>query len=139
LAGLRPQAGAADIPDECEAHVAESPSEIVLYHNPRCSKSRAALDLLRGKGIEPHIIEYLKTPPDASALRKLIDRLKIRPEDLVRKGEELYKSEFKEKALSDAQWIEVLARHPILIERPIAVRGDRAVLARPPERVLELI
>ena len=115
------------------------PADIVLYHNPRCSKSRSALALLEEKGIAPAVVEYLKTPPTAAELRALVKKLGIKPESLVRTGEDLYKSDFKDKALSDAQWIDALAAHPILIERPIAIRGERAVIGRPPEKVLELL
>jgi arsenate reductase len=111
------------------------PADIVLYHNPRCSKSRSALALLEEKGVAPIVVEYLKTPPTAAELRALVKKLGIKPEALVRTGEDLYKSEFKGKALSDGQWIDALAAHPILIERPIAIRGERAVVGRPPEKV----
>jgi arsenate reductase len=95
--------------------------------------------LLRGKGIEPTVIEYLRHPPTAAVLKKLVAMLNMRPEDLVRKGEDLYKNELKGRTLTDAEWLQVLTSNPILIERPIAVRGDRAVLGRPPEKVLELV
>ncbi len=112
---------------------------ITLFHNPRCSKSRAALVLLQEKGVEPRIVEYLKTPPSKGELAQLMKKLAMKPEALVRKGEEIYKSRYAAKALSDAQWLEALAENPILIERPIAIKGERAVLGRPPERVLELL
>lgn len=112
---------------------------VTIYHNPRCSKSRAALALLRENGIEPEVIEYLKTPPAAGELRELVAKLGIKPEQLVRTGEDVFKEQFKGRTLTDAQWLEALARNPALIERPIVVRGDRAVLGRPPERVLELL
>ena len=113
--------------------------DVVLYHNPRCSKSRSALALLREKGVEPDVVEYLNTPPTAAELRALVKKLGIKPEALVRTGEDIYKSRFKGKTLSDAQWIDALAANPILIERPVAVRGERAVIGRPPEKVLELL
>lgn len=111
---------------------------VTIYHNPRCSKSRAALALLRENGIEPEVIEYLKTPPSAAKLRELVAMLGIKPDELVRTGEDLFKEKFKGRTLTDAQWIEALAENPILIERPIVVRADRAVLGRPPEKALEL-
>lgn len=114
-------------------------SELVYFHNPRCSKSRAALALLRERGVEPHIIEYLTSPPSKSELAGLVRKLGIKPEALVRKGEDVFKSEFRGRALSDDQWLSAMAEHPILIERPIAVKGERAVLGRPPEKVLELL
>jgi arsenate reductase (glutaredoxin) len=112
---------------------------ITIYHNPRCGKSRAALALLQERGVEPVVVEYLKQPPTKEQLRALTGKLRIRPEQLVRKGEEVYKRKYKEKALSDEQWLTALADNPILIERPIVVRGERAVIGRPPEKVLELL
>ena len=112
---------------------------ITIYHNPRCGKSRATLALLQESGVAPHIIEYLKTPPTAAELESIVAKLGIAPEALVRKGEELYKEEYAGRQLTDAQWIEAMSRHPILIERPIVVKGNRAVLGRPPESVKQLI
>ena len=109
-----------------------------IYHNPRCSKSRATLELLRGRGIEPRIVEYLETPPTPAELTAIVAKLGIRPEALVRKGEAVYKSRYAGKPLSDAEWIAALVRDPVLIERPIVVAGERAAIGRPPERVLEL-
>jgi arsenate reductase len=114
-------------------------SDITIYHNPRCSKSRATLALLQEAGIQPRIIEYLKDPPSAAELRDIIKWLGISPEQLVRKGEDVYKSRYAGKTLSDEQWIEAMVRDPVLIERPIVVRGERAVLGRPPENVRELL
>lgn len=114
-------------------------TEFLIYHNPRCSKSRATLALLNERGIEPKVIEYLKTPPTAKELETLVKKLGIAPEALVRKGEETYKQKFAGKTLTDAQWIQALADNPILIERPIVVHGDRAVIGRPPENVEKLI
>ncbi|HEU4517711.1 MAG TPA: arsenate reductase (glutaredoxin) [Steroidobacteraceae bacterium] len=110
-----------------------------IYHNPRCSKSRETLELLRGRGIEPRIIEYLKTPPTAAELTAIVRQLGIRPEALVRKGEDIYKSRYAGKTLTDAEWIDALVRDPILIERPIVVADGRAAIGRPPERVLALL
>jgi len=113
--------------------------EFTIYHNPRCSKSRATLALLQEKGIEPTVIEYLKTPPSAKELRDIVSRLGVDPEALVRKGEEIYKKKYAGKTLTDAQWISAMVADPILIERPIVVSGKRAVLGRPPENVLQLL
>ncbi len=113
--------------------------EVVIYHNPRCGQSRAALALLEEKGIRPQVIEYLKTPPNKAALATLVRQLGIKPEQLVRKGEDVYKQTLQGKTLDDAQWLAALAEHPILIERPIVVRNGRAVIGRPPEKVLELL
>lgn len=114
-------------------------AEFTIYHNPRCGKSRATLALLQENGIEPRIIEYLQTPPSAAELRAIVAKLGIDPEQLVRKGEEVYRSRFAGKPMSGAQWIEAMAKDPILIERPIVVRGERAVLGRPPENVKRLL
>jgi len=112
---------------------------ITLYHNPRCSKSRAALTLLQEKGIEPTVVLYLETPPDRKTLAGLVSKLGIAPHELIRTGEEIYKTEFKGKQLDDAGWLDAMAQHPKLMERPVAVRGDRAVIGRPPENVLSLL
>ncbi len=114
-------------------------AEYTIYHNPRCSKSRATLELLREHGIEPEIVEYLADPPAAAQLKGIVQKLGIAPQELVRKGEEIFKEKYAGKTLSDAQWIEALAKHPILIERPIVVRGKRAAIGRPPENVLILL
>lgn len=111
----------------------------VLYHNPRCSKSRQALELLRGRGIEPRIVLYLETPPDAEALRRLLVALDLGASELLRKGEPEYAAlGLGDPALDDAALVAAMAAHPRLIERPILLRGARAVIGRPPERVLEL-
>lgn len=113
-------------------------SEITLYHNPRCSKSRSALSLLQGKGIEPQVIEYLKAPPTRAELALLVRKLGVKPEAIVRTGEDIYKEKYKGRPMTDAQWLDALAANPILLERPIAVKGDQAVVGRPPENVLKL-
>ncbi|MFA7665396.1 MAG: arsenate reductase (glutaredoxin) [Burkholderiaceae bacterium] len=112
----------------------------ILYHNPRCSKSRAALELLSQRGVEPEIIRYLDTPPDADALRRLLAQLGLRARALLRTGEDEYKTlKLDDPALDDEALIAAMAAHPRLIERPVFVRGERAVIGRPPERVLELL
>jgi arsenate reductase len=112
---------------------------VSIYHNPKCSKSRETLALLRGHGVEPRIVEYLKAPPTAAELKAIIGKLGIQPEQLVRKGEEIYKTKYAGRTLTDAQWIEALVKDPILIERPIVVAGRRAAIGRPPESVLPLL
>src|SRR5699024_1686589 len=112
----------------------------VLYHNPRCSKSRGALELLQERGIEPEIVRYLDTPPDAAALRALVKQLGMAPRDLLRKGEDEYQAlGLADSAIGDDAILQAMAAHPRLIERPILVRGERAVIGRPPERVLALV
>lgn len=110
-----------------------------IYHNPRCSKSRAALGLLHDAGVEVEVIDYLSNPPDEKELKSLLKKLSLTPEELVRKGEEIYKTKYKNKTMADADWIAAMVKHPILIERPIVVSGNRAVLGRPPENVRALL
>ncbi|MFV8781929.1 arsenate reductase (glutaredoxin) [Microbulbifer sp. SA54] len=111
-----------------------------IYHNPRCSKSRQTLQLLQDNQVEPEVVLYLETPPDPATLKTLLAKLGISARDLLRKGEDDYKSlNLKNPALTDEQLIDAMVAHPKLIERPIVVKGDQAVLGRPPENVLELI
>jgi arsenate reductase len=110
-----------------------------IFHNPKCTKSRATLALLQEHGVEPRVVEYLKTPPSAAELKAIVAKLGIKPEQLVRKGEDVYKENYAGKTLTDAQWLDALAKHPILIERPIVVSGERAVIGRPPENVNALL
>jgi arsenate reductase len=110
-----------------------------IIHNPRCSKSRQTLKILTDKGINPEVILYLKDPLTKERLGEIIKMLGINPHDLIRTTEQIYKSEYKGKELSDEQWIEAMVNNPTLIERPIVIEGDKAVLGRPPEKVLELI
>lgn len=111
-----------------------------IYHNARCSKSRQTLALLEENGVEIEIVEYLKTPPDAATISSLLQKLGLSPRELMRKGESVYKElELKNPDLSDDDLIAAMVEHPILIERPIVVIGEKAVLGRPPENVLDLI
>ena len=111
-----------------------------LYHNPRCSKSRGALELLREHGLEPAIVAYLDTPPDAAELRAALKMLGIGARELLRTGEDEYAQlGLDDASLSEAALIEAMTQHPRLIERPIFVHKGRAVIGRPPERVLELL
>ena len=115
-------------------------TDLTLYHNPRCSKSRGALELLEGKGLAPTIVRYLETPPDAATLRTLLGKLGIGARQLLRTGEAEYKTlGLADPALSDDALIAAMAAHPKLIERPILVNGDKAVVGRPPEKVLEIL
>lgn len=114
--------------------------QVVIYHNPRCSKSRAALQLLKDRGIEPQIIEYLKTPPDAARLKELLAMLDMSPRDLMRKGEAPYKDlNLADEALDDDALVAAMVENPILIERAIVVAGAKAKVGRPPEQILELL
>jgi arsenate reductase len=114
-------------------------SEFTIYHNPRCTKSRATLRLLRQRGIEPTIVLYLERPPNTAELRAIVAKLGIEPEQLVRKGEDVYKSRYAGRTLSNTQWIKAMVDDPVLIERPIVVRGGRAIIGRPPENVETLL
>jgi arsenate reductase (glutaredoxin) len=113
--------------------------EFVIYHNPRCSKSREALALLQQRGIEPTIIEYLKTPPTKTELLEVVKKLGVKPEALLRKGEDVFKEKFSHRKLSDDECITAMADNPILIERPIVTHGIRAIIVRPLERLVELL
>ena len=121
-----------------EAKTMDYPT-LVIYHNPRCSKSRAVCDLIAGRALEADVIHYLKTPPSREELRTLLDKLGMKASELVRRGERVYQEHYTDKSLDEAEWLDSLCQHPILIERPIVVCGDRAVVGRPPENVLALI
>lgn len=115
-------------------------TDLTLYHNPRCSKSRGALELLEARGLQPNVVRYLETPPSASELRDLLGKLGISARQLLRSGEDDYKAlGLDDVSLSEAQLIDTMLSHPKLIERPILVAGDKAVIGRPPEKVLELL
>ena len=112
---------------------------LTIYHNPKCSKSREALALLEARGLAPRVVRYLEVPPSAAELTAIVRKLGIRPEQLVRKGEAVFKAKYEGRALTDAEWVEAMVNDPILIERPIVVKGTRAVIGRPPERALALL
>ncbi len=114
--------------------------KVKIYHNPRCSKSRQTLQLLKDRGIEPEIVEYLKTPPSASELDDILHKLDIEPRELMRKQESEYRESGLDNAALDRQaLIAGMVSHPILIERPIVVADDKAVIGRPPENVLSIL
>ena len=112
---------------------------IRIYHNPRCRKSREALELVKDKVEEMEIIEYLKEPPTVEELKQVIEQLGISPLDLIRKNETIFKEKFKGKSFSDAEWTQIMVNHPKLIERPIVINGKKARVGRPPEKVLEIL
>lgn len=114
-------------------------SKFTIYHNPRCSKSRNTLALLQEHGVSPDIVLYLETPPDRKQIRNLLSMLGMSAGDLVRRGEQDYKSCGLDRNSTDEEIVNAMATHPRLIERPIVVKGRKAVLGRPPENVLELI
>jgi arsenate reductase len=114
--------------------------DVLVFHNPACSKSRGALEILADRGVDADVVEYLKAPPDRSVLERIVDALETEPAALVRKDKR-----FKElgldpaDAVTRAQVVDLLVEHPELMERPVVFVGDRAVIARPSERVLELL
>jgi arsenate reductase len=110
-----------------------------IYHNPRCQKSRQTLQLIQESDAEYTIVEYLKDIPTEDELKSILKKLGIPAEALIRKSEQQYKDEFKGKQFSEAEWIQIMVENPKLIERPIVVKGDKAVLGRPPENVKMLI
>ncbi len=114
---------------------------IQIYHNPRCSKSRETLKLLRERGVEPDIVEYLKTPPDRQTLEHILQLLDLEPRELMRRKEKEYKElGLSDPSLSRDQLIDAMLAHPKLIERPIVIKdGRQAALGRPPEQTLELL
>ena len=114
---------------------------VTIYHNPRCSKSREALSLRQSRGIDPQVVLYLDTPPDADTLRELLQLLGMEsPRELMRQKEDLYKSlNLADQALSDAALIQAMVDNPKLIERPVVVSRGQARIGRPPEQVLEIV
>ncbi len=114
--------------------------KVTIYHNPRCSKSRQTLELLRSRGIEPEIIEYLNTPPDKTTLKKILRLLKLTPRELMRKKEDAYKkAKLDDKTLGTDALISAMLKHPVLMERPIVLANGKAAIGRPPENVLEIL
>lgn len=114
--------------------------QVKIYHNPRCSKSRQTLQLLQEHGVEPEVVEYLKTPPDKNTLKKILEQLQMKPRDLMRHKENEYKDNHLDNpSLSDDELIEAMLNHPKLIERPIVVSDKGTAIGRPPERVLEVL
>ncbi len=113
---------------------------ITIYHNPRCGKSRKTLALIEESGVQPEVIEYLKTPPAPEELDAILKKLNLAPQELMRKGEAIYRElKISERSLSREEAIAVMLEHPKLIERPIVVKGKQAVLGRPPENVNKLL
>ena len=113
---------------------------VTIWHNPRCSKSRGALELLRERGIEPTIVDYQKNPPDVADIERALELLGSEPRDLIRKGEPVYAElGLENPGLSRRQLIDAMAAHPILIERPIVFANGRAAIGRPPENILAIL
>ncbi len=113
---------------------------VTIYHNPRCSKSRSALELLRDRGIEPTVVEYLKTPPSAAELEAILNLLGLEPRGLMRKGEAAYKEAGLDNPdLDRAALIAAMVARPVLIERPIVLANGKAAMGRPPENILDIL
>lgn len=110
-----------------------------IYHNPRCSKSRAGLNFIVENNLEHVVVEYLKESLNAEDIKALVQKTGLAVEDLVRKHEDYYKSELKGKTISEEEWYQILAEHPNLLHRPIVVKGDKAVFAQPPENIKNLL
>lgn len=110
-----------------------------IYHNPRCSKSRETLELLKSKGHEPEIVLYLKEKISIKNLKAILKKLKIKPKDLLRKSEKDYKEKIAGQQLSDKQLIDLMIQYPKLIERPIVIIGSKAIIGRPPKAVLTIL
>lgn len=113
--------------------------EYTIYHNPGCTKSCNALEMLRERGIEPRVVDYLSDVPDIHELETLVLKLGIPARDLVRKNEPLYVRRYQDQELSEHEWIRVMHENPQLIERPVVIKGHKAVIGRPMEKILELI
>lgn len=112
---------------------------IQIYHNNRCSKSRSAVCVLEESGKPFEIINYLQQAPTIDDLKSILKKLNIKPHDLIRTGEDIYKENYKGKNLSDDEWMAAMIENPILIERPIVINGDKAVIGRPAEKVLDIL
>lgn len=111
---------------------------VIIWHNNRCSKSRDSLSYLQDSNQNTTVFEYLKTPPTLEDINHVLEKLQIPAEALIRKGEEVYKSNFKDKKFSEEEWRKILVQHPVLIERPIVIKGNQAVIGRPLEKVIDL-
>jgi len=112
---------------------------IEIYHNPRCGKSREGLNILQESGKDFKIIKYLEETPSLENLNKIINLLKIKPIELVRQNEKIWKQHFKNSNLSDDELIKIMVDNPILIERPIVINGNKAIVGRPSSKILEII
>ncbi len=112
---------------------------LTIYHNPRCRKSRETLKLIEDSGNMVQVVEYLKMPPSRDELEKIVGMLGMKPSEIVRRGESIFKEKFKGRNLTDEEWLDALEEYPKLMERPIVVKDGKAVIGRPPENVTELL
>lgn len=113
--------------------------KMTIYHNPRCSKSRQTLQLMRDADVEPEIVQYLKEPLSVADLEMILAKLHVKPQAIIRKGEKEFKAHYKDKDFTDREWIKILSENPKLIERPIVIKGNTGVIGRPPENVESLL
>lgn len=115
-------------------------AKLTIYHNPNCSKSRETLEILTNNGRSPEIVDYLTDPPTKAVLQSIVKLLNIPPAEIVRTGEQAYElAGFNIDTMSDDEIIDAICTHPILLQRPIVVYGDKAIIGRPPSRVLDII
>ncbi|WP_417440833.1 arsenate reductase (glutaredoxin) [Idiomarina sp.] len=114
-------------------------SQVTIYHNPRCSKSRQTLELLKQNDIEPEVVEYLKTPPNAAELKDILEKLGLSADQLMRKKEDVYKELGLAGINNEDELITAMINNPKLIERPIVIQGNKAAIGRPPEAVLDIL
>ena len=115
-------------------------TQVTIYHNPRCSKSRQTLELIKGNNLTPEVILYLETPPEAKKIKELLQLLQLSAREIIRNSEQAYKEQnLADTSLSDAELIDALVSNPILLQRPIVVCNNKAVIGRPPENVLAII
>lgn len=113
--------------------------KLIIYHNGECSKCKETTELLKDKGYEIDYRFYLLEPPTEDELKEVLDKLQIKPSALVRKTEPLYIEQYEGKILTEEQWLQVLLQHPVLMQRPVVINGNKAIIARPPEKVLEIL
>lgn len=113
--------------------------KITIYHNPRCRKSREALAILEDKSLTIDVVKYLEDTPSVEELNKILAKLHLKPHEILRTGESIYKEKFKGLNLNDHEWVKIMVENPQLIERPIVIKGNKAVIGRPPSNVLELL
>jgi arsenate reductase len=111
---------------------------MIIYYNPGCSKCREAISLLEEKNCSFEVREYLKEPPSEKELKELLQKLNCKASDIVRKSEPLYTERFEGKNINEEEWLSILSQNPVLIERPIVISGDKAIIGRPPVKVLDL-
>lgn len=131
--------GAKDAKKKSAAKKTESTSDYTMFHKPNCSTSRTVLEFLHKKKIKPEIIKYIETPPTEKELEKLLAKLNIKPFELIRQKEKYFQEKLKGLKLNDHEWIKIMVENPVLIERPILIKGNKAIIGRPIERVIDFI